>query len=159
MHMPFAELSIVLAMLTSVSANSNTLLNVCRFVDSADARQVIALSWYGWFNAFTAFIAMVLIVSIWRLWPQSQANTVSVSGHLPKRVDGRSEEMEILTRRLSESELRYQSIVEDQTEMVIRFDADGTLTFANRSYRDTEQSDGKNARWIQRVFCDPPGPP
>ena len=138
-----------------------TLLNVCRFVDSADARQVIALSWYGWFNAFTAFIAMVLIVSIWRLWPQSQANTVSVSGHLPKRVDGRSEEMEILTRRLPESELRYPSIVEDQTdlvltqrklaeselqyrsvvedlrELIVRCDSLGVITFANAAYART----------------------
>ena len=32
------------------------------------------------------------------------------------------------------SEARYRSIVEDQTEMVSRFHADGTLTFVNASY-------------------------
>jgi PAS domain S-box-containing protein len=35
---------------------------------------------------------------------------------------------------LAASEARYRSIVEDQTEMVIRFRADGTLTFVNAAY-------------------------
>lgn len=47
-----------------------------------------------------------------------------------------SQELRLLSKRLTESELRYQSIVEDQTEMVIRFDYNGTLTFANKSYRE-----------------------
>jgi CheY-like chemotaxis protein len=34
---------------------------------------------------------------------------------------------------LAASEARYRSIVEDQTEMVSRFHADGTLTFVNAS--------------------------
>ncbi len=39
-----------------------------------------------------------------------------------------------IEQRLLESELQYRSIVEDQTEMVIRFKTDGTLTFANEAY-------------------------
>ncbi|HXW71806.1 MAG TPA: PAS domain S-box protein [Methylocella sp.] len=35
---------------------------------------------------------------------------------------------------LAASEARYRSIVEDQTEMVCRFHADGTLTFVNAAY-------------------------
>lgn len=37
-------------------------------------------------------------------------------------------------RALQESEARYRAIVEDQTEFVCRFLADGTLTFANEAY-------------------------
>lgn len=37
-------------------------------------------------------------------------------------------------RALQESEARYRAIVEDQTEFVCRFLADGTLTFSNEAY-------------------------
>jgi len=36
--------------------------------------------------------------------------------------------------RLRESELRYKSIVEDQTELIVRFLPDGTLSFANNAF-------------------------
>lgn len=39
-------------------------------------------------------------------------------------------------QQLVESEQRYRTIVEDQSEFVIRFDKDGRLTFANRAYRE-----------------------
>jgi diguanylate cyclase (GGDEF)-like protein/PAS domain S-box-containing protein len=50
---------------------------------------------------------------------------------------------------LQESELRYRAIVEDQTELICRFDAMGTLNFVNEAYCrffDQNQSDliGKN---------------
>lgn len=37
-------------------------------------------------------------------------------------------------KRLAESELQYRTIVEDQSEMIIRFDQKGTITFANTAY-------------------------
>ena len=37
-------------------------------------------------------------------------------------------------RRLEESELQYRTIVEDQSEMIIRFDCNGMITFANTAY-------------------------
>lgn len=46
------------------------------------------------------------------------------------------EQHQATSRRLNQSELQYRSIVEDQTEMVIRFDTHGTLMFANRAYRE-----------------------
>ncbi|RMH71381.1 MAG: response regulator [Cyanobacteria bacterium J007] len=36
---------------------------------------------------------------------------------------------------LQASEARYRAIVEDQTELICRFDANGNLTFANEAYR------------------------
>jgi len=36
--------------------------------------------------------------------------------------------------RLKESELRYKSIVEDQTELIIRFLPDGTISFVNNAF-------------------------
>ena len=48
-------------------------------------------------------------------------------------------EHQATSRRLNQSELQYRTIVEDQTEMVIRFEADGTLMFANRAYRERHQ--------------------
>ena len=38
-------------------------------------------------------------------------------------------------RNLQESEERYRSIVNDQTELIMRFAPDGTITFANEAYR------------------------
>ena len=37
-------------------------------------------------------------------------------------------------QRLEESELQYRTIVEDQSEMIIRFDRQGRITFANSAY-------------------------
>ena len=36
--------------------------------------------------------------------------------------------------RLRESELRYRSIIEDQSEMIVRFDREGRIEFANGAY-------------------------
>ena len=41
-----------------------------------------------------------------------------------------------LSESLSESEHRYRRVVEDQTELICRYKADLTLTFANRAYAD-----------------------
>ena len=39
-----------------------------------------------------------------------------------------------MERKLKESEARYRSVVEDQTEFIVRWLPDGTCTFANQSY-------------------------
>jgi len=39
-----------------------------------------------------------------------------------------------IEKNLYESELRYKSIVEDQTEYIVRWLKDGTILFANKSY-------------------------
>jgi PAS domain S-box-containing protein len=40
------------------------------------------------------------------------------------------------TRKLRESEEKYRSVVDDQTEYIVRWKPDGTILFANKSYLD-----------------------
>lgn len=52
-------------------------------------------------------------------------------------------------QRLRDSEQKYRAIVEDQTELITRYLADGTITFANKAYcryydHDPEKIVGKN---------------
>jgi PAS domain S-box-containing protein len=51
-----------------------------------------------------------------------------------RKAEEVEKELEESRRRLLESELQYRSIVEDQTEMIIRFDRTGIITFANGAY-------------------------
>ncbi len=67
---------------------------------------------------------------------------------LEQRVEQRTEQLRRLNAQLKQqieerrqieidlqqSELHYRSIVEDQTEMIVRFDSEGKITFANRAY-------------------------
>ena len=69
---------------------------------------------------------------------QAFANQVSLAirnAQLYSAVQRHASEMEKRvaerTRELSESEVRYRAIVEDQTELICRFLPDGTLTYVN----------------------------
>ncbi len=67
---------------------------------------------------------------------------------LEKRIDERTQKLELANNRLSaeiarhektelalrQSEERYRAIVEDQTELICRFKPDGTITFVNDAY-------------------------
>ncbi|MCA9061384.1 MAG: PAS domain S-box protein, partial [Planctomycetaceae bacterium] len=46
------------------------------------------------------------------------------------------EQHRVTAQKLNEREQQFRSVVEDQTEMVIRFRQDGLLTFANRAFRE-----------------------
>ncbi|MCA9051487.1 MAG: hypothetical protein KDA89_22265, partial [Planctomycetaceae bacterium] len=50
------------------------------------------------------------------------------------RLNHEAEERRETERRLYESEMRFRSIIEDQTEMIVRFDADGVIDFANEAF-------------------------
>ncbi len=54
--------------------------------------------------------------------------------NLEEQVQQRTEELIKLNRQLTTSEARYRSVVEDQTETISRFLADGSRTFVNQSY-------------------------
>ena len=61
-------------------------------------------------------------------------------------------------QNLRRSERRYRSIVQDQTEMIVRFSPDGTITFANEAYQeyflpilDLDGIIGKNIRQIMQI--------
>ncbi|MCK9591029.1 MAG: PAS domain S-box protein [Methanoregula sp.] len=59
---------------------------------------------------------------------------------------------------LQKSEERYRAIVNDQTEMIVRFTPDGTVTFTNEAYQvyfvpllDLDTIEGKNIRELMQV--------
>jgi len=61
-------------------------------------------------------------------------------------------------KALTDSEERYRSVVNDQTEMIARFTPDGIITFANGAYRsyftsllDLPEVTGKNIRDVMQV--------
>jgi len=72
------------------------------------------------------------------------------SGRLPVRLDFKGEDelgtlarsIEGLAVLLQSTQFQYRAVVEDQTEMICRFDAGGKLTFANQVFvRRFEQAD------------------
>jgi PAS domain S-box-containing protein len=61
-------------------------------------------------------------------------------------------------RELRQSEARYRSVVNDQTEMIVRFTTDGTITFTNEAYRlyfvpklGLDEIAGKNIRDLMQI--------
>ena len=54
--------------------------------------------------------------------------------NLEDQVRQRTKELLKANKELSESETRYRSVVEDQTESIIRYSSDGFCTFVNESY-------------------------
>jgi|GEM_PF-5729428 len=54
--------------------------------------------------------------------------------HLESYVDNLEAAVAKRTMELSESERRYRLIVEDQTELIVRWSTNGTRIFANRAY-------------------------
>lgn len=116
------------------------------------------------FSAFIIACGTTHILEIWTLWYPMYwlSGTVKVATAaislitaleliplLPKALllpspaqleaTNRELEREIVERKqvelaLRESEARYRAIVEDQTELIVRFQPDGTLTFVNGAY-------------------------
>ncbi|GFE69918.1 PAS domain S-box protein [Chroococcus sp. FPU101] len=53
---------------------------------------------------------------------------------LEQRVQERTKQLLETNQALQQSEARYRAIVDDQTELITRFQSDGTLTFINDAY-------------------------
>ena len=62
---------------------------------------------------------------------EGEENLRRAHAELEQRVAARTADLEAANRALRESEERYRTVVEDQTELVCRRRPDGTLTFAN----------------------------
>ena len=54
---------------------------------------------------------------------------------LEQKVADRTKELTEINERLRQSETRYRSVVEDQTETIMRYRADGAITFVNEIIR------------------------
>ena len=65
-----------------------------------------------------------------KLVEEQTAELRQANAHLQQEIEQRQQ----LAKSLAASELRYRTVVEQQTELVCRFLADGTLTFVNEAY-------------------------
>ncbi len=58
-----------------------------------------------------------------------------------------------LIKQLHLSEIRFRTLLEDQTDVISRFKIDGTLIYANNAYRDLfGLQDTKGKQWMPLVF-------
>ncbi|WP_182865773.1 ATP-binding protein [Rhodopirellula sp. JC639] len=64
---------------------------------------------------------------------------------LESRVAQRTRELREANQQLHASEVQYRSIVEDQSEYIVRFDADGQVTFVNSAYLRANRVLGQTA--------------
>ena len=89
----------------------------------------------GTVKAATAAISLITALELMPLIPKALA----LPSPVPLEMANRELESEIVERKeieaaLRVSEARYRAIVEDQTELIVRFQPDGTLTFVNDAY-------------------------
>ncbi|QDV43080.1 Sensor protein FixL [Stieleria neptunia] len=63
--------------------------------------------------------------------------------HLESRVARRTRELREANQRLHASEVQYRSIVEDQTEYIVRFDVDQNVTFVNTAFLRANRISGQ----------------
>ncbi len=89
----------------------------------------------GWIKLMTAIVSLYTAVSLFPLVPQALA----LKSPTQLEAANRQLQQEISERlkvelALRQSEQRYRAIIEDQTELIARFQGDGTLTFVNKAY-------------------------
>ncbi|HSM82772.1 MAG TPA: GAF domain-containing protein, partial [Nodosilinea sp.] len=65
---------------------------------------------------------------------QAEENLKRAKAELEDRVAERTAALEAANDRLHQSEARYRAIVEDQTELIVRFAPDSTILFVNDAY-------------------------
>lgn len=83
----------------------------------------------------TAVVSLITALELIPLLPKA----LSLPSHAQLEAANRELEHEIVERKQIEaalrvSEARYRAIVEDQTELIVRFLPDGTFTFVNEAY-------------------------
>jgi PAS domain S-box-containing protein len=89
----------------------------------------------GWVKAITAVVSIDTACEIIPLIPKalalpSTAQLEAINQQLQQEITNHTQ----IQKALQESEQRYRGIVEDQTELIARFDRDGNLIFVNDAY-------------------------
>jgi PAS domain S-box-containing protein/putative nucleotidyltransferase with HDIG domain len=79
-----------------------------------------------WLSTFAISIALALLISALLLKYQIS--------HKTKELQNEIETRKTVEIALRENKNRYRAIVEDQTEMIIRWKPDSTITFTNKAY-------------------------
>lgn len=102
-------------------------------VNTAFADVSVALEQLFSFGALSSIIAAMIMGAIRLIVIRSQEQSTILAA---ERAALRREiaERQQAEQALRQSEARYRAIVEDQTELICRFQPDGTLTFANQAY-------------------------
>jgi PAS domain S-box-containing protein len=110
----------------------------------------------GIIKAMTAGVSVYTAVQLVPLMPKALAMPSPTTLELINRnLEYEIQERQKIEEELRASEARYRGIVEDQTEMICRFLADGTFTFVNPAYcryfeKTTEQLLGNT--WMPIIF-------
>ncbi len=89
----------------------------------------------GFIRAITAFVSLYAALALLLLVPQAlalpnQQQMEKANFELEREIT----ERKFTEEALRKSEERYRAIVDDQTELIARFQADGTLIFVNEAY-------------------------
>jgi len=105
----------------------------------------------GIIKAMTAIISVLTALELIPIIPQAlgmptPAQLAIANQQLQKQITERQN----IENELRQSEKRYRAVVEDQTECIVRFQADGTLTFVNDAY--CRYFGKQKAEVIDRVF-------
>ena len=111
-----------------------------------DVREKLGTTYYV---LALAIIGSVLVVLAGYAWDRTLLNRLqklrtafSLPDDEPERepeadeIIGLARNIERMARSLRKSEASYRGIVEDQTDLICRYRADGRLTFVNRAYAD-----------------------
>jgi PAS domain S-box-containing protein len=112
-----------------------------------------AIVYCGWYNSILRdqggkIKSILSLVADLTLAKQAELELEQARNQLEERVQTRTAELikantrlqqgifhkQSIERALRNSESRYRAIIEDQTELICRFLADGTLTFVNEAY-------------------------
>ncbi|WP_347272385.1 PAS domain S-box protein, partial [Leptolyngbya sp. FACHB-36] len=121
-------------------------------------RQDLPFDWvFLLFGAFIVACGTTHVLEVWTLWHPTYwlsgfvkaiTGVVSVSTAIlliplvpkalalpsPTLLEATNRELECKIAERRKSEARYRAIVEDQTELIVRFLPDGTLLFVNEAY-------------------------
>lgn len=89
----------------------------------------------GWIKFITAVVSVYTAIELIPIVPQALAlKSPAQLEAANKKLQQEIAERQKIEAELRQSEERYRAIIEDQTELIARFLADGTLTFVNKAY-------------------------
>jgi two-component system, NtrC family, sensor kinase len=98
----------------------------------------------GFLKAITALISLYTSLTLVPLIPLALAlPSPQQLRDANLKLESEITERKIVEEALRKSEQRYRAIVEDQTELIIRFQLDGTYTFVNEAY----------CRYFNKTYC------
>jgi PAS domain S-box-containing protein len=106
-------------------------------VEIADAfggRRIVEIQQRPIFSTDGRYISMEGIAKDITEFTRNAVELQKLKDELEERVEDRTAELVAINERLVESESRYRSVVEDQTEFICRWLPGGTYTFVNEAY-------------------------